>query len=228
MSTTSLNATFSAACLASQRAGEQARGARVAGPKRCVIRCQAEDTERSATLNTRRAMLAGVGSLALSLNAASSKAAYGNYKVVCDPTEDGADCRRDTLAKDNLGQNLDYDKITVRGVDRTSSTASRNPAGFEPATKDLIVKMRLYNDLTPFDKQRPVLAAELQKEGNAWVSKYAPGGSCKNESCRDMYSALNSLLGHLAFNGLAPMRSTMVAQIEKNFTATLDLMEKGR
>jgi len=69
-----------------------------------------------------------------------------------------------------------------------------------------------YMVLTPYDKQRPILVKELQVEGNKWVSKYAPGGSSKKESGRAFYNALSELLGHIAFNGLAPMRPSLVVR----------------
>lgn len=224
MSMNALNLTFSAPCLASQKAGgQQARTSRA--PR--VIRCQAENADRSATLSTRRAMLASVGGIAVSLYAAPSKAVK-EYITVCDPSEDGADCRRDQLAKDNQGLGLDYSKVSAPKETKISSTAVRSSDGFDKATRDLIVKVRAYNELTPFDKERPRLADELKTESNAWVAKYSPGGSCSYESGRDFYSALSALLGHLAFNGLAPMRGTMLASIERNCAATLVLLDKGR
>jgi hypothetical protein len=69
--------------------------------------------------------------------------------------------------------------------------------------------------LTPYDKQRPILVKELQVEGNKWVSKYAPGGSSKKESGRAFYNALSELLGHIAFNGLAPMRPSLVVRTRR-------------
>jgi hypothetical protein len=141
-------------------------------------------------------MLASVGGLAVSLYAAPSKAVK-EYITVCDPSEDGADCRRDQLAKDNQGLGLDYSKVSAPKETKISSTAVRSSDGFDKATRELIVKVRAYNELTPFDKERPRLADELKTESNAWVAKYSPGGSCSYESGRDFYSALSALVSRL-------------------------------
>eukprot|EP00240_Pyramimonas_obovata_P013551 CAMPEP_0118934060 /NCGR_PEP_ID=MMETSP1169-20130426/13485_1 /TAXON_ID=36882 /ORGANISM="Pyramimonas obovata, Strain CCMP722" /LENGTH=225 /DNA_ID=CAMNT_0006876921 /DNA_START=65 /DNA_END=742 /DNA_ORIENTATION=- len=225
MAMATLNFTASVSNTTSLKVGEQARDARTVRPA-SVNRCQAGEADRSAT--SRRAMLASVGGAALSFGYAKSSEAF-ELNRVCSPYDDGADCRRGELAKDNAGQNLDYNQFSSRDKGRTASVGAKdNDSAFAVVTAELVDKVRVYVDMAPFDKQRPVLAAELQKEGNAWVGKYAPGGSCKNESCRSFYSALSSLLGHMAFNGLAPMRGSMLAQIEKNCASTLELIEKGR
>jgi hypothetical protein len=83
---------------------------------------------------------------------------------------------------------------------------------FEESTVAIMAKIETYMVLTPYDKQRPILVKELQLEGNKWTSKYAPGGSSKKESGRAFYNALSELLGHIAFNGLAPMRGSTVVR----------------
>jgi len=224
MSMATINVAHSLTHTASLKAGEKARNTRGARPS-SVVRCQTGEADKSAT---RRAMLASLGGAALSFGYARSSEAF-ELKQVCSPYDDGADCRREQLAKDNQGQGLDYGQFSSRDKGRTASVGVKeNDAAFAEVTMELVGKVRTYVDLAPFDKTRPVLAAELQKEGNAWVGKYAPGGSCKNESCRSFYSALSSLLGHMAFNGLAPMRGSMLTQIERNCASTIELLEKGR
>eukprot|EP00959_Pyramimonas_sp_CCMP1952_P455006 9470870-Pyramimonas_sp.AAC.1 len=188
MSLATLNVASSLAP-ASLKVSEQARNARSVRPA-SVIRCQAGEAERS----TRRAMLASVGGIALSIGYAKSSEAV-ELKNVCSPYDDGADCRRELLAKDNGGQNLNYDQFSSRDKGRTASVGVRDQdPKYSKSTMELVDKIRTYQEMAPFDKARPALAAELQKEGNAWVGKYAPGGSCKNESCRSFYSALSSLV----------------------------------
>ena len=61
--------------------------------------------------------------------------------------------------------------------------------------------------LDPFDPARPALVSQIQKEGNVWVAKYAPGGAAGTPSCKKLYIALSALLGHVAASGLAPLPS---------------------
>eukprot|EP00241_Pyramimonas_parkeae_P011858 CAMPEP_0114232374 /NCGR_PEP_ID=MMETSP0058-20121206/4570_1 /TAXON_ID=36894 /ORGANISM="Pyramimonas parkeae, CCMP726" /LENGTH=193 /DNA_ID=CAMNT_0001343839 /DNA_START=210 /DNA_END=791 /DNA_ORIENTATION=- len=187
-----------------------------------------------ASVSGRRALLTGLGGLTATLGLVSNSSAIpiglpGEAIVVCDPGEEGLECRREELAKDaGKRGNADYDQYSSRDKGRTSVAKSSSNEGYEEATRELIEVVESYMVLTPFDKKRPALVAQIQKEGNAWVGKYAPGGSSKKESGRDFYNALNQLLGHIAFNGLAPMRPALVAQIQNNMDATKALLDQGK
>lgn len=50
-------------------------------------------------------------------------------------------------------------------------------------------------------KSRLPLIKTLKLEGSEWVSKYARGGSARNQSARTMYIAVDAVIGHLASNG---------------------------
>lgn len=63
---------------------------------------------------------------------------------------------------------------------------------------DTMVK---YAQLDPSDPARPQLVKKIKAEGQAWVSKYARGGSARKLSARRVYIAVDALQGHLASNG---------------------------
>lgn len=52
-----------------------------------------------------------------------------------------------------------------------------------------------------YDKERIPLIKSLKQDGLTWVSKYARGGSARSQSARRMYTAVDSVVGHLAANG---------------------------
>lgn len=71
------------------------------------------------------------------------------------------------------------------------------------------------------DKSRIDAIATIKKDGAAWVSKYARGGSARKESARGFYILLNEVIGHLSSNGLAPMaskqRNLVLADLDKAY-----------
>mmetsp|Transcript_27011 Transcript_27011/g.37297 ORF Transcript_27011/g.37297 Transcript_27011/m.37297 type:complete len:225 (-) Transcript_27011:137-811(-) len=198
--------------------------------KTLVCKCSAE----SKSVSTRRTMLSGLsGVLVLGPTLQSFAGPIGlagESVKVCDPGEEGADCRKEELGRD-FSKGVDYDAAAAnnsKSKQSLSATAKPQDKLYVEMSEKLIEKVETYTALGVYDKQRPVLVAELQKEGNYWVSLYAPGGSSKKESGRAFYVALDALLGHIAFNGLAPMRGTMVSRINDNCEKARDLIAQGK
>lgn len=52
-----------------------------------------------------------------------------------------------------------------------------------------------------YDKARVPLIKELKAEAQAWVTKYARGGSVRKQSARKFYIAIDAVLGFLVSNG---------------------------
>jgi len=196
-----------------------------------VTVCQAAESSSSG----RRAVLAGLmGAASLSMSSSSLAGPIGlksEQVVVCDPGEEGLQCRRDELAKDDgASKKVNYGDFETRDKGRTGNITGKKSSSdnYEAQTLALIEVVESYMTLSPYDKSRPAMVAQIQKDGNAWVGKFAPGGSANRESSRAFYNALNQLLGHIAFNGLAPMRPQLVELINKNCATTKDFISKGK
>jgi len=196
----------------------------------CVCRLNNPDTScelSTATASSRRAFGAALFGLATTLAAAEKSEASTNR--VCPVGEEGMECRQQYLMEDNNGlANQDYGAFRNRDMGRTAAAQSPSDAKYLEATLDLVDRVESYMAMDVYDKQRGPIVAALQKDGNQWVGKYAPGGSSKKESGRAFYNALVSLLGHVSFNGLAPMRGSMEKQILANCTTTRELLADSR
>jgi hypothetical protein len=149
----------------------------------------------------------------------------------CALGEEGAACRRATLAKD-FGR-----------AQAAASAAAPAPApqlgispvaemgaatGYARETADLAARMELYAGLDPYDAARPGAQKALRADGQAWVSKYARGGSARTASARKFYVAVDALQGHFASNGLAPLPAPKVAKLRADVGATLALLGEGK
>lgn len=68
----------------------------------------------------------------------------------------------------------------------------------------------------------------LRKDGSAWVSKYARGGSARKLSARRFYIAVDALQGHLASNGFAPFPKNKLPVLLSNVKQARDLIAQGK
>ncbi len=71
------------------------------------------------------------------------------------------------------------------------------------ATLRLSEEIEAYCTLDVYSKERIPLIKTLKQDAQAWVSKYARGGSARSQSARRMYIAADSVVGHLASSGCA-------------------------
>ncbi|KAK3254151.1 hypothetical protein CYMTET_36627 [Cymbomonas tetramitiformis] len=186
------------------------------------VQCKAVVEESTAG---RRAALSFVG-LSAAAAFASRTEAQPLLNGVCPLGEEGQSCRLEQLAKDDDGKGISYagaaDKQPAKPV------AKAQDPKYEEQTLAVTALVREYMGLATFDKRRPELSELVKKEGNTWVSKYAPGGSSRKESARALYSALSSLLGQFAFNGIAPMKGALAAQVVANCDKTETFLAQGR
>ncbi len=82
--------------------------------------------------------------------------------------------------------------------------------------------------LDPYDAARPGAQKALRADGQAWVSKYARGGSARTLSARKFYVVVDALQGHFASNGLAPLPAPKAAKLRADVGATLALLGEGK
>jgi hypothetical protein len=148
------------------------------------------------------------------------------YKEVCDPTEDGADCRARILAEDGLGA----DSYNAPRREFKAANASTNPnlTTYQSDTLAFVSEVERLLAMDVYDPTREKAIAAFQKTSNVWSSKYAPGGSSKTASGRAFYNALNQLAGHFSFNGLAPLPKARLELVEGNLEQTRTLLAQGR
>lgn len=189
----------------------------------------AEDISRAESApSTSRRFVA----LSLALAAASTASAPGanaqKFKEVCDPTEDGAECRANILAQDGI----DVGAYEVGG---SRSFKAANPTGaktslttYQSDTLEFVGEVEALLAMDVYDGSREKAVAAFQKKSNNWSGKYAPGGSSKMASGRAFYNALNQLAGHYSFNGLAPIPKSRLDVVETNIAKTKELIAAGR
>lgn len=68
----------------------------------------------------------------------------------------------------------------------------------------------------------------LRKDGSAWVSRYARGGSARKLSARRFYIAVDALQGHLASNGMAPFPKNKLPVLLSNVAQAEALIAQGK
>ena len=90
--------------------------------------------------------------------------------------------------------------------ERSAKPASNVPvsvidAKYAAATLALAASIEGYLGQESYDKSTAARVKALRAESQAWVSKYAPGGSVRKQSARSLYVAVDAVAGHLASNG---------------------------
>ena len=148
---------------------------------------------------------------------------------VCDPTEDGAECRQRLLVGDESSGSLSgYDEKSKKTF--AAAKASTNPdlTNYQKDTLTLVEEVEAVLALDIYDMTREKRISGLKKDGNTWSSKYAPGGSAKTASGRAFYNAINQVSGHFNANGIAPLPASRQAVVDENLVKTRELIAEGR
>jgi len=150
-----------------------------------------------------------------------------SFNEVCDPTENGAECRAAILSKDAVDADSAYDKS--KSTFKAAATQTNpNLSTYQADTLAFVSEVEELLAMDVYDPKREKAVAAFQKKSNDWSGKYAPGGSSKTASGRAFYNALNQLAGHYAFNGLAPLPRSRLEVVEGNIAKTRELIDQGR
>ena len=171
--------------------------------------------------NTRRFVLSlvgsGVGASLLSFGQPSNtNALAGQYTgkkqwdgIVrgsqCEVDESGDECRLREIGKDQERLKESVSKSSNAPTSTSSQAAPKIDDEYFKSTDSLISEIDAYLELDVFDKRRREATGEITTNGKTWVSKYAPGGSARLQSAQKIYVIVDSLLGHFAQNGFAPL-----------------------
>lgn len=193
----------------------------------------AETTTTTTTTSTSRRgalmMTATLGMMMMS-RTPSARAAMDSsrsFNEVCDPTENGAECRAAILSKDAVDADSAYDKS--KSTFKAAATQTNpNLSTYQVDTLAFVTEVEELLAMDVYDPKREKAIAAFQKKSNDWSGKYAPGGSSKTASGRAFYNALNQLAGHYAFNGLAPLPRSRLEVVEGNIAKTRELIDQGR
>jgi hypothetical protein len=173
----------------SQNKGRAAARATI-GQSARVVSASASSSDTSVVVmpssGRRSALFAGLSAAAaFASSAGPARAERGDgiflRKTVCDPTEDGAECRAAELGKDTaeLG---DYESKSARTVTMANSQTNPDYSNYQVQTLELVSDVEAVLALDLYDLTREKRISALKKEGNTWCSKYAPGGSAKTAS----------------------------------------------
>ncbi len=138
-----------------------------------------------------------------------------------------------------LNDSLKYEEQlkvgTTNGGNRGAATANgavTANAGADGAygaqTAALVAEMERVLALDVYDPSRAAAIAALVSDGKAWAGVYAPGGSSKRASGRAFYNAVNQLIGHFSFNGLAPLPKSTLDKVTRNIEETKAALATGR
>eukprot|EP00199_Chlamydomonas_sp_CCMP681_P006552 CAMPEP_0119108376 /NCGR_PEP_ID=MMETSP1180-20130426/13999_1 /TAXON_ID=3052 ORGANISM="Chlamydomonas cf sp, Strain CCMP681" /NCGR_SAMPLE_ID=MMETSP1180 /ASSEMBLY_ACC=CAM_ASM_000741 /LENGTH=223 /DNA_ID=CAMNT_0007093981 /DNA_START=81 /DNA_END=752 /DNA_ORIENTATION=+ len=95
------------------------------------------------------------------------------------------------------------------------------------ATLRLVNELESYCTLDIYDKARIPLIKSMKGDINTWVGKYARGGSARSQSARRMYIAVDSVAGHMASNGLAPLPAPKVKSVLKSVGEAKEFLAKN-
>ncbi|CAD7695451.1 unnamed protein product [Ostreobium quekettii] len=120
-------------------------------------------------------------------------------------TESATECRLKILREDqDAAGSADYKALAkenqtqAAGVGTATGAADAEYVEMTTALADYIGQ---WASLDVYDPARLTALAAIKSDGPKWVSKYARGGSVKNQSARRFYIALDAALGHIAPNG---------------------------
>lgn len=182
-------------------------------------------SRRDALMMTATATLGAMMSRTPSARAAMDSSR--SFNEVCDPTENGAECRAAILSKDAVDADSAYDKS--KSTFKAAATQTNpNLSTYQVDTLAFVSEVEELLAMDVYDPKREKAVAAFQKKSNDWSGKYAPGGSSKTASGRAFYNALNQLAGHYAFNGLAPLPRSRLEVVEGNIAKTRELIDQGR
>lgn len=183
-------------------------------------------SRRGALMMTATATL-GMMMMSRTPSARAAMDSSRSFNEVCDPTENGAECRAAILSKDAVDADSAYDKS--KSTFKAAATQTNpNLSTYQVDTLAFVSEVEELLAMDVYDPKREKAIAAFQKKSNDWSGKYAPGGSSKTASGRAFYNALNQLAGHYAFNGLAPLPRSRLEVVEGNIAKTRELIDQGR
>ncbi|GBF99371.1 hypothetical protein Rsub_12175 [Raphidocelis subcapitata] len=182
----------------------------------------------------RREALAALGA-AGALFAARPARAISFSPTVCadqDTGEQADECRARILARDTAAQEealAEYAKRENRSVRVASGVpVSEMSDEYTRATLQLADKLEAYFTTDVYDKSRGALIKDVKGEAQAWVTKYARGGSVRKQSARRFYVAVDAVLGHLASNGLAPFPASKIKVVRATLEEARGLLAEAK
>jgi hypothetical protein len=209
------------------------RGRRASTPTSTMRAVRGRDTAAetaTTTTTSRRDALMMAATTTLMMMSPSARAAMDSsrsFNEVCDPTENGAECRAAILSKDAVDADAAYDNSKSKFKAAATQT-NPNLSTYQVDTLAFVTEVEELLAMDVYDPKREKAIAVFQKKSNDWSGKYAPGGSSKTASGRAFYNALNQLAGHYAFNGLAPLPRSRLEVVEGNIAKTRELIDQGR
>tara|TARA_B110000977_G_scaffold17846_1_gene21611 strand:+ start:12728 stop:13405 length:678 start_codon:yes stop_codon:yes gene_type:complete len=193
-----------------------------------VVTASKLDTDRVAldTQTSRRAAVLSIASAVAFLGTPTFALAVRGQQV-CDPTEDGAECRQRLLVGDeaDLGG---YEQKSQKQFKAAAASTNPDLTNYQKDTLNLVEEMEVVLALDIYDMTREKQITALKKDGNTWSSKYAPGGSTKTASGRAFYNAINQVSGHFNANGIAPLPASRQEVVNENLAKTRELIAAGR
>lgn len=152
----------------------------------------------------------------------------------CALGDDGKACRMGALS-DKLTYDEQLKVGTTNGGNRGNATANgattantTADSAYTTRTTALVAEVERVLALDIYDSTRAGAIQALTVDAKAWVGSYAPGGSSKRESGRAFNNALNQLISHFAFNGLAPLPKSTLDKVTRNVADTKSLLALGR
>lgn len=147
----------------------------------------------------------------------------------CELGEEGDECRLQEIGKDQKKLIESVRKGSDNAPTSTSSQAvSKIDEEYFKSTDELIQEINAYLELDVFDKRRREATGEIQTNGKTWVSKYAPGGSARLQSAQKIYVIVDSLLGHFAQNGFAPLPQDRKTSIQTGMESASLLLAQNK
>lgn len=145
----------------------------------------------------------------------------------CPLGEEGRTCREARLERSN-----DEDASAYPRGQSPPNAARGTPDGRNDAyvdeTKVLMAAVLDVVQLDPYDERRMKAIQDVQNKGRTWSGTYAPGGRTASLSARAAQTALSALLGHLAFQGPAPLPKPLQNKCVQAAEEALMLLEDGK
>ena len=141
----------------------------------------------------------------------------------CALGEEGDDCRLKEIGKDS--EKLKRELSTSAQGSKPSYSGNEE---YYESTDKLMSEITTYLSMDVYDPARRKAQASIQDDGKTWVSKYAKGGSARLESAQKFYVVVDSLLGHFASQGYAPLQKVQRDKIQSGIDNTAALVTKRK
>jgi hypothetical protein len=152
----------------------------------------------------------------------------------CAIGDEGDACRRNLLMKDrSKSDGSSYGTQMQRSGQLGDAITTGVPVSvlddeYGRATVKVAALVEKFAGLDLYDPERVKVIAEIKKEGGAWVSKYARGGSARKQAARKMYIVVDALQGHFAANGYAPLNPAKLKKVLDNVEECKSLLAAGK